>query len=446
MDAAVDALSVEAIPGRDEFLTMAATARMLSLSAAVPKAVQDPYTAFHVVMMGRALNLDPATAINLIDVIGYDPKKGADQQGEIRLSLSPELLAARVKMMGLGSVELLEAHKTWASAVALYPGGRIVRDEITGKLVRIIGEKGRLTFDWNDALDAELVDDRCLYNQQEEVVVHWKKPGTNGRGWKDGSPNGCRCRGYKTYGQRMFAWRAIGYAVHTFFAQASLGLYSPEELGAAVDESGRAIDVSTVDLPDGYETQAAAPPEPPDPMDDPCPVEMINAVKARIAHIPEQQQAILKQRWVEKINEGRLAPVDKLTGRQLKIAGALINGAEAMARQADPKWEPWQPPEPTETASAPDSAQAPLGEAEAAVSAPEPPEGVQRPTDADLALEIESLPVELIEQAIEIVKTMTVKQLNAALRSRGFAPRGTDNEKRYRLAVVTAQEMAEAGE
>lgn len=468
-------MGVDPIPNRDQFLTMAATANMLSQSAAAPPALRDPYVAFHVCMMGRALGLDPATAMNLIDAIGYDKQKAAkgEPQDKLQLSLSPELLVARVKMMGLGSVELLWASKTKAAAVALRPGGKVTRATKTdglvciGDIIEITGELGRVEFDWDMAEEAELTDDRCLWDPATDVVTHWKRPNTNGRGWSNNQPNGCKCGSYKKHPGRMMGWRAMGFCVHTYFPEASLGLYSPEELGAVVDDNGRAIDPTTVELPEGYETRtpsaggrsAAAPPQ---DQQDPAAPYVIDWLKQRIAALPEEQRNTLKARWGEKYTEGRLPKfIDDLTERGANIAKALIAGQESIAKGTGWKPtvstdEPTGPPEPGEADStpspqAPEAPQAPPGGPEPVSGGDPAPEAVEDPggapeqpsSDATAAPTTVFPTNEQLDQAIAYVGAMTEKQLNAGLRARTLDTKASERERRQALARVIANELAE---
>ncbi len=447
------------IPDRQAFLTMAATARMLSMSAATPPAMRDPYVAFHVVMMGRALNLDPASAMNLIDVIGYD--KNAQTQDKLQLSLSPELLVARVAMMGVGSVELLWATKTRAAAVALHPGGKVIRatknagDVKIGDVVEIIGEKGRVEFDWDMAEEAELTDDRCVWNSELDVVIHWKKVNTNGRGWTNNTPNGCRCGSYKKHPGRMMGWRAMGFCVHTYFPQASLGLYSAEELGAPVDDNGRAIDVTTVELPEGYNTTAATTGGPPAANIEPADPAAIDEIRKRVKVLPDNRKQEFLGRWADKVKEGRLPKLDDLLGSQVALALALVSGAEALAKQDGWKPPPEAPPTPTGEAApaspGPPPAPPAPSPAETGSEAPErPTEG--QPTEPQLtgaAAQVgQALPVvtpQHEERAVQIVKPMTVRQLNGALRERSMeVDKISENQRRYNLAKKIAEEFADA--
>lgn len=276
-------LDTPGIPGRDEFLNLCLQAKLLSMSAAVPKGMRDnPHLCLHVVLLARDLGMSPTTALNLIDFIpedGQHPERGG------QLSLSPELLDAQVRRLGLGKVVTLSVTDEKAVAVALEPGGYVKRD-IEGNPVEIAGEIGRSEFTWSDAVTAGLVDDRCT-----SPTNHWKKDGTRGTSRDDR----CGCRtGWRTYPKRMLSWRAKGYAVHDHFPEAAVGLYSPEELGAEVDDQGRLIDPATVELPQGYEPP---PPPPPSPDELPPADDDLALLKIAIAALDDQGRADLKSQW-----------------------------------------------------------------------------------------------------------------------------------------------------
>lgn len=211
------ALSQPGIAGRDEFLSLAMQSRILSMSGAAPKLVRDdPHLAFHIALVGRDLGISPSAALELIDVL--DTKSGP------KLSLSPQLMNGQLRRLGLGSVRPLKRTKDSAIAGAYGPDGILL---------------GESEFTWEDAVMAELADDRC------EPGKHWRP--NNGQGK-------CTCNmGWKRYPKRMLWWRAAGFAADDYFPEASLGLYQPEALGAMVDEDGRPIDPTTVALPEGYE-------------------------------------------------------------------------------------------------------------------------------------------------------------------------------------------------
>lgn len=259
--AAQEMLATPGAPGRDEFLVLATTARLLSMSRGAPAQVRDdPWLAFHMALIGRDFGISPSAAIAQIDVIG----EGADAQ----LAPSPELMNGQIKRLGLGSI--VPAHNTEREcyAVAMEPGGRldprcsriwpehVEADSIGGPCRcthdRILGE---YHFTWEEAQAAGLVKDGC------EPFAHSTDCLRGGQGSK-----GKRCRqGYRTYPKRMMWWRAAGYCADDYFPEASVGLYTPEELGAVVDpDTGRMVDPGSVDLPEGFD-----PPERPhNPADD----------------------------------------------------------------------------------------------------------------------------------------------------------------------------------
>lgn len=237
--AANAALAMPGVPGRDEFLTLAMQARMLSLSAGAPKAVRENvHLAFHIVMVGRDLGISPTAAIELIDVISSG--------GEFRLSLSPQLINGQVRRLGLGSIVPVIKTENRCVAVALAPAGSLDQrcrsnwPEHVGDC-RCVGVLGDSEFTWRDAQIANLAGDDC-------------QPGDhNDKCWKKESAARFKCnQGYRTYPRRMMWWRAAGFCADDYFPEAGLGLYSPEALGAVVDEHGRPIDPATVALPEGY--------------------------------------------------------------------------------------------------------------------------------------------------------------------------------------------------
>jgi hypothetical protein len=447
-------------PGRADFEALAASALMIHRSGGAPKAIRmDPYLAFHVAMIGRDLGISPSAAMQMIDVIG-DPVKHPD---DLQLSISPELMVAQVHRLKLGKVQILSVDYDKGVAIALRPDGYVEKD-LEGNVTAIHGELGRSTFTWEDAIIAGLVDDRCL-----NARTHWKKPGTRGTSYDDR----CRCRqGWRTYPKRMLGWRAEGFACADWFPEAGVGLYSAEELGAAVDENGRAIDPTTVELPPGYENTASVPAD--DPSVEPAAPEDIASIKARVRNLPEAERKTFLERWQEKVNEGRLGPVDRLTVRQHNIAKALLNGAEALARSHDKEWRalteeelaaavapagtPDAPPAPETGEAAPEEAE---GDAapEERQEAPEATDPVEigeatRPTlleDPGPPVEVDPGPPvkpytdESLEQAIAAVSIMTPRALNASLRERGLKVDGVEeNVRRQNLCVAMATEATQA--
>lgn len=300
------AAALPGVPGRDEFLALAMQARVLSLSGAAPKLVRnDPYIAFHVAMVGRDLGISPSAALELIDVI--------DTRGGPRISLSPQLLNGQIRRLGLGAIRPKVQDRKRCVAQAVGPNGEVL---------------GETEFTWEDAQDAGLAGPSC-------------EPGDHRKN-RDGR---CPCnQGYITYPRRMMWWRAAGFCADDYFPEAGLGLYSPEALGAVVDEEGRPIDPATVALPEGYEDpeeqkaqrQAAAQEQAEAPAD----ADELWALQERIARLPDDIQAGLKEAWdAEASNIRGFTPVPGRKGRpvlpasKLRIAKAMVNGWEGNARK-----------------------------------------------------------------------------------------------------------------
>ncbi|HMJ77269.1 MAG TPA: hypothetical protein VK507_14925 [Iamia sp.] len=255
--AAEAALAMPGVPGRDEFLSLAAQAKLLSLSGAAPKLVRNnPHIAFHVAMVGRDLGISPTAALALIDVI--------DTASGPQISLSPQLLNAQIERLGLGSVRPIVQERDRCVAGAYRPDGTLL---------------GETEFTWGDAQDAGLAGLECL-------------PGAHTQGQRkrrDGSTyTACPCnQGYRTYPKRMMWWRAAGFCANDWFPSASVGLYSPEELGAVVDSDGRPIDPATVALPQGYDDPIAIQAARQAEADVPAPAEELFELQLTIRALPE---------------------------------------------------------------------------------------------------------------------------------------------------------------
>lgn len=321
--AAEAVMAMPGVAGRDEFLSLCMQARILSMSGAAPEAIRgNPYVAFHVAMVGRDLGLSPSAAIELIDVI---PGKNGPQ-----LSLSPQLMNAQAQRVYGGEIVKAYSQVDSCTAVAIGPGGRDPRCRRSWPTNQRRGEEplhwaedcscdviGEATFDWEDARMAGLVGPSC------QPGAHVKDQTRQGRG---GTYKVCGCnQGYITYPKRMFWQRSCGFAADDYFPGAGLGLYTPEALGAMVDEEGRAIDPATVALPEGYEPE----PEPEDPPADP---EALWELQTRLHALPEEQQlAWREQKMKQERLQGR--PTHELTAPAFRIAQALVGGLEAAAKR-----------------------------------------------------------------------------------------------------------------
>lgn len=287
--AAHQAWESSGIPGHDEFLALAAQAHLMSTSGIVPKALQGkPADVFVILLTGRDLGIPITSAINQIHVIDGRP------------TLAPKLLNARLQRLGLGKIVPGERTDMKATAIAMGPHGEVL---------------GETTFTWEEAITGGLVMPDCLPGNHTEKCMRYASKGYE------------KCRqGYKTWPQRMLWWRAAGWAADDFFPEASLGLYSPEEMGAITDDDGNPIDPGTAPLPPGFEQQAIDSGVD-DPPNDPADTALM---RATIAALPPDAQADLKSRWAER----NIAPLAQLTQGPARFVWAMIRPLVDAAKKA----------------------------------------------------------------------------------------------------------------
>lgn len=316
--AADAAIATPGAPGRDEIVALAMTARILSMSGAAPAAVRNnPYVAFHMALMGRDYGMSPTAALQLIDPIGTGDK--------VRLSLSPQGRVGHIERQRLGRVIVVERENDHAIAMAVGPGGvdrecikamnetqrhHLPFEHVAGCSCDVLGYSG---FSWEEARMAGLVAPDC------QPGAHTPKcSNRNSSPWD-------RCsQGYVTYPQRMMGWRASGYSSDDHFPGASFGVYSPEELGALVDEDGRAVDLDPAHtvLPEGYEPTPKAPPRP-------AGDEVIAELRARIGSLPPDREALMAD-WKDR----QVPALNILPAASVALARALITKAEDAAKAA----------------------------------------------------------------------------------------------------------------
>jgi hypothetical protein len=423
LDNATDAaLAMPGVPGRDEFLSLAMQARILSMSGAAPKAVRDnPYVAFHLAMIGRDLGISPSAAIALIDVIGEGDK--------IQASLSPQLLNGQLRRLQLGHIVPAARSLASCTAVCLSWTGRLdpacaptYPQHAEGcTCAGIIGDS---TFTWEDAQIANLVDDRC-----PDAKNHW----SSGSSY-------CKCRqGYRTYPGRMLWWRAAGFAADDYFPEAGLGLYSPEELGAVVDAEGRPIDPTSVELPEGYEP----PPPKVNKAQLPSDPDELWLLQERIASLPAQERDDLRERW--KSGKLKGAKPSMVKAGDIKLAASMVAGFEAIAKRGG-EWDPDTALTETRTLEAacvmhlfsvpveidavgPSGAAEPTQADDATETAPEP----SGATGGDSGADGGEPSRERIEQVVAMVQKLTAGELTGALRARTLPATGNDDTRRRRL-------------
>lgn len=342
--AAEAALAMPGMPGRDEFLTLAMQARVLSMSGAAPAAVrQSPHVALHVAMVGRDLGISPSAALELIDIIdgGTDQRTGEKQY---RLSLSPQLINGQIRRLGLGSI--IPIRRTAYECVAVALGPRGVYDPRCRPLwpehhpecgcFDVLGDS---TFTWEDAQLAGLAGRDCQPGDHKTREVQ--------RGQRKVQRCGCNS-GYITYPQRMMWWRAAGFCADDYFPEAGLGLYTPEALGAHVGPDGRPIDPTDVELPPGYEPAAEPPPAEPPAPPAPADPDALWALQVRIMALPDEQRALMAERWKDsgrltwEDDHGQRHPIraSQLPASALTSAESMVTGFERLAARADETWNP----------------------------------------------------------------------------------------------------------
>lgn len=401
--AAEEAFESSGIPGKDEFLALAMQARVMSMSGIVPKALQGkPADVFVVLLTGRDLGIPITSALNQIHVIEGQP------------TLAPKLLNARLRQLGVGKIVPGERTDMSATAIALGPDGV---------------ELGRTTFTWEDAIGAGLVKPDCLPKQHTPKCLNYQS-----KAWD-------KCRqGYKTYPQRMLWWRASGWCADDYFPEASLGLYSPEELGAVVDDQGVPIDPGTVELPAGFDTPHLG--DDTDPTNDPEDTVKLNAT---IAALPDDERKALKEQWVSR----NLPPVGQLTTAKAQFAWAMVRAHVTNAERAGTMGEviiptATAPQEPSEAPEASTTTPAPE-DATAAESGPDPVES--EPAEEPVADPPADAPPEPVDQelesAIHAVGLMPMRIVDACLAEKGLTKTGNADTRRARLARKLADEAKE---
>lgn len=336
--AADAALAMPGAAGHDEFWSLAAQARILSMSGAAPKLVREnPHIALHVALVGRDLGISPSAALELIDVI--------ETGGQPRLSLSPQLLNGQIRRLGLGEVVVVERSALRCVAAAIGPGGTDRRCRRTGVLVHVedctCDVLGYTEFTWEDAREAGLVGPKCMPAHDGKPASHPKEINRGGRQGQN-SYKVCGCnQGYITYPKRMLWWRASGFAADDYFPEAGLGLYTAEELGSVVDGEGRPIDVASVEVPPGYEQSSLPrgrggsqqPAEQPAAERRADPDELWE-LQLRLHALPDEIKATLRERWAgDQSRVKGFKPAD-LPASKLKAAQALVTAHWAEARAA----------------------------------------------------------------------------------------------------------------
>lgn len=438
-----------AMPGNasvDEFMSMAVQARILSMSGAAPKLIRgNPHIALHIVMIGRDLGISASAAVELIDVINT-------QQGP-RPSLSPQLLNGQIRRLGLGQILKVKSTDDHCVALAVEPGAiydircrRVWPEHVDDCRCTFDKFLGESEFTWSDAQSAFLAGKNCTPREH-----------------KKNSEGKCGCnQGYITYPKRMMWWRAAGFAADDFFPEAGLGLYTAEELGAMVDANGRAIDVSSVELPPGYELESGkdgdkgSGRQAGDPLT-PEEQEKADLCVLRVAALPEEYRERVKTNWkgMQRLKGIQLA---NLPADAIALVESMIRGVEQQCKTASQKeggsWSPEtavaalaaeihaafpseQPPaEPAADGdSEPAAAEGDVSRArdtEPEVTKPDEVIAPKRPTDAEI---LNSAP-ELMTKVLQEVQALSARQVDARLKKDFDVTVDGNPETRKRALVI----------
>lgn len=420
--AAEAALALPTLPGRDEFLALAMQARILSMSGAAPKAVQgNPHLAFHIAMVGRDLGISPSAALALVDVI--ETSKGP------QLSLSPQLMNGQIARLGLGRILPVVRTGDRCVAVALEPGGRVdVRCRgswpVHVEECRCAGVIGESEFTWRMAQEAGLAmtdcrpgahSDRCRNRESKS----WQK---------------CN-QGYQSYPERMLWWRAAGFAADDYFPEAGLGLYSPEELGAVVDDEGRPLDPASVSLPEGYAPKELPPEEKASDED-------LADLRTRVAAFWPNLDARTAW-WTLWQNTDGVEPlpahIGDLLARQVKRAKAITKSIEDRIGRGEFGPAPQETgqeaqEEPQPAATSPDPA--PPAESTPGPSDEKSPAVPENP-EFDVDLDEEDVAAQAVtREANEHAWGINLREVRAELRQMGLVGEGEPDEVRNRLETA----------
>lgn len=170
---------VAAPPTVNEFAVMKETSQMLVSTGFLPAAIKTPEQAIAIILTGRELGIGTMAALNTINVIQGKP------------TVSPQLMLALIER-----------------------SGQLEDIQITAE---------------NDGI-------RCTMKRKG------RSPHTEFFG--DAEAAAMQLAGkdnYKKQKQTMYRWRAVSACARTIFADVILGLYTPDEMGADVNEDGEVL-------------------------------------------------------------------------------------------------------------------------------------------------------------------------------------------------------------
>lgn len=190
------ALQLRETDTMDEWAIMREQAAMLVTTGFLPQAIKTPEQAVAIILTGRELGIGTMAALNNISVIQGKP------------TVSPQLMLALINRTGQVEDLKIEAGADGATCT--------------------IKRRGRSAY-------------TARFGPKEAQSM--------GLAGKDN---------YKKQPATMYKWRAVAEAVRFTFSDVTLGLYTPEEMGAQADlETGQVIEITPEPLADEPPTMEA---------------------------------------------------------------------------------------------------------------------------------------------------------------------------------------------
>lgn len=269
-------VDLPAVMPSDEFVGLAAQARVLADSALVPQALRGkPHDVFLVLLTGRDLGVTATSALRSCYVV------------DGKVTLAPALKKSLIERQGLGAIRPpavgdvdFPNNRERATAVVYGPDGHeIGRVQVTWADVEGIADKGK-----------RLVD-----------KSNWRN-----------------------YPQRMLWWRACGFACDDYFSGVAYGLYSPDEVGGFIDAEGQPLDVDGVEVPDGFDRKRERA-----KADPPMGAEVGGALAQRATALPKPARALLRQQLAER---EIVPPFAEVPTSKRSIVDAMLSSLESRAR------------------------------------------------------------------------------------------------------------------
>lgn len=368
-------------PEVSELTRMAQLAVTFAHAQLVPDALRDrPADVLLVMMQARSLGFDFVTGFRELFVI----------DGKVSMSTKSKLALARQRGMRVWPDPGNDGQSaTWHG----------VRDGITYSS----------TFDMDDAAAVEVRE------HGKNITLDQKST-------------------YRQYPKNMLSWRACGYLLDQMCSEIATGIYSPDELGAVTDEHGEVIEISEVEPlveseKDAKKRERATAGEARASEDE------INEIADRIARLPEELRAELRDVWVQ----AEIPSLKGLPSGHLRRVKAMVRGFETKAQRA-----PAQKPEAesegvgdAETPAEPGERHSGADPGEILPNGYPSDENEQRKrVAAELSDALDGVPEDVRNAATEFARKAGWQRIDKALRQRGEDIEGLHVDSRRMLMVA----------